>query len=160
MIYLEHKKSYRAVKGEVPEEDYIVPIGKAQVRREGDHVSLFSYGMMVHYCLEAAEELEREGVSVEVVDLRSLLPLDEESVLTSTRKTGKVLIVTEDTRTGSIASDVSALIADKAFMDLDGPVMQLTAPDVPPIPYSAPMEEFFQPNKEKIVKALRELAAF
>lgn len=160
VIYLEHKKTYRAIKGDIPAEDYVVPIGKAQVRREGEHISLYSYGMMVHHCLEAAEDLEREGVSVEVIDLRSLLPLDEEAVLASVRKTGKALIVTEDTRTGSVASDVSALIADKAFMDLDGPVMRVTAPDVPAIPYSAPMEEFFLPNREKILHALRELAAF
>jgi len=160
VIYLEHKKTYRLIKGEVPEEDYVIPIGQAEVKREGEHVSVFSYGMMLHHCLAAAEVLAREGISAEVVDLRSLFPLNEDAIMASVRKTGKVLVVTEDTSVCSVASEVAARVADKAFLDLDAPIMRLAGPHIPAIPYSPPLEEFFLPNEEKIVEALRALVAF
>lgn len=160
VLFLEHKKTYRLMKGEVPEEEYVVPIGVADVKRPGKHLSIITYGLMVHYCLEAAEALEQEGVSAEVLDLRTLLPLDKEAVLASARKAGKVLIVHEDTKTGGLGAEVAAIIAEEAFEDLDGPIMRVAAPDIPAIPYSPPLEEFFMPNTEKILAAARRLAAY
>jgi 2-oxoisovalerate dehydrogenase E1 component beta subunit len=161
VLFFEHKKAYRLVKGEVPEgEDYSVPIGKAHVAREGRHISVFAYGLMVHHCLAAAEEMEKEGHSVEVVDLRSMRPLDREAIKKSTEKTGKVLIVYEANRTLGVGAEVAAIIAEECFEYLDGPVMRLGGPDVPAMPFSAPMEDFFMPNVEKILTAMRQLAAY
>ena len=161
VLFFEHKKAYRLIKGEVPEgEDYTVPIGKARVAREGRHMSVFTYGLMVHHCLGAAEEMEADGVSVEVVDLRTIKPLDREAILASTRKTGKVLIVYEANRTLGAGAEVAAIIAEEAFEFLDGPVLRLAGPDVPAMPFSPPMEEFFLPNQEKILTAMRQLASY
>lgn len=160
VIYCEHKYLYRRSKGEVPEEDYLVPLGVAEVKREGDEISLITYGAMVHRSLAAADRLsEEEGVEVEVVDLRTLLPLDKEGVLQSVKKTGKVLIVHEDTRTGGIGGEVSAILAEEAFEHLDGPILRVTYPDTH-VPFSPPLEEFCLPNEEKILQALRKLAAY
>ena len=160
VVFLEHKRTYRLVRGEVPDEDYTVPLGKAEVKRDGKDISLISYGLMLHYALEAAEALEAEGVSVEVVDLRTLRPLDNETVLNSARKTGRVLIVHEDTRSGGIGGEVSAIISEEAFEYLDAPILRVTGPDVPAMPFASTLETEFLPNPEKIASALRKLAAY
>jgi 2-oxoisovalerate dehydrogenase E1 component beta subunit len=159
VLFLEHKKAYRSIKGEVPEQDYVLPIGKANVVRQGKDVSIFTYGLAVHQCLEAAEALAQE-VSVEVVDLRTLAPLDKEAILESVRKTGKALIVHEDNLTGGIGGEVAAIIAEEAFDYLDGPVLRLAMPDVPAVPYSPPLEEYCLLNPDKIAAAIRKLAGY
>ena len=159
VIFYEHKFLYRRIKDEVPEADYIVPLGKARVAREGTDLAVITYGAMVWTATEAASELEKEGISVEVVDLRTLLPYDEEAVLTSVRKCSKVLLLHEDTRTGGMAGELAALIAEKAFQDLDGPIVRVTAPDTP-VPFAPPLEEYFLPNAKKVAEAARKLAAY
>src|SRR5439155_5014863 len=147
VIYLEHKYLYRLprIKEVLPEEDYVVPIGKAAVRRAGTDISLITYGAMQLHCLDAAEALDKEGVSDEDVDLRTLLPLDADAIEATAKKTGKVLIVHEDTRTGGVAGEITALINERAFEYLDGPVLRVTSPDAP-VPYSVPLEDYFLPN--------------
>ncbi|MGB7592529.1 MAG: alpha-ketoacid dehydrogenase subunit beta [Terriglobia bacterium] len=159
VIFYEHKFLYRRIKEEVPEGDYVIPIGKAAVRREGNDMVVITYGAMVWAALEAARELEKDGLSLEVVDLRTLLPYDEEAVLASVRKCNKVILLHEDTRTGGMAGELAALIAEKAFEDLDGPIMRITAPDTP-VPFSPPLEEYFLPNAQKVVEAARKLAEY
>ncbi len=160
VIYLEHKFLYRRIKEDLPKEDYIVPLGKASVRREGTDLTIVTYGAMLYPCLEAAATLEKErGAKAEVIDLRSLLPLDRETIVASARKTGKVMVVHEDTRTGGIAGEIAATINEEAFDHLDGPVLRVTAPDTP-VPYSAPLEDFFLPNAVKIAEAARKLVAY
>jgi 2-oxoisovalerate dehydrogenase E1 component beta subunit len=159
VIFYEHKFLYRRIKEEVPEGDYVIPLGKAAVRREGNDMVVITYGAMVWTALEAARELEKDGLSLEVVDLRTLLPYDEEAVLASVRKCNKVILLHEDTRTGGMAGELAALIAEKAFEDLDGPIMRITAPDTP-VPFSPPLEEYFLPNARKVVEAARKLAEF
>ena len=160
VIYLEHKYLYRRIKEELPNDDYIVPIGRAAVRREGRDLTILTYGAMLYPTMEAAETLSKEkGIESDVVDLRSLLPLDKDAILDSTRKTGKALIVHEDTRTGGIAGEIAAIINEEIFEYLDGPVLRVTAPDTP-VPYSPPLEAFFLPNKDKILQAARQLAAY
>jgi 2-oxoisovalerate dehydrogenase E1 component beta subunit len=159
VIFFEHKFLYRRIKEEVPAEDFVVPLGKAAIRREGTDLTIITYGAMVWTALEAAKELEKEGVSVEVVDLRTLMPYDEETVLGSVRRCNKVILLHEDTRTGGMAGELAALIAEKAFEDLDGPVVRVTAPDTP-IPFSPPLEEYFLPSVQKVVEAARHLAAY
>ena len=159
VIFYEHKFLYRRIKDEVPAEDYVVPLGKAAVRREGTDISVITYGAMVWTALDAAKELEKEGISLEVVDLRTLLPYDEETVLSSVRKSSKAILLHEDTRTGGMAGELAALIAEKAFEDLDGPIVRVTAPDTP-VPFAPPLEEYFLPNAQKVVDAARSLAAF
>jgi 2-oxoisovalerate dehydrogenase E1 component beta subunit len=159
VIFYEHKYLYRRIKDDVPEGDYVVPLGKAVVRREGTDIAIITYGAMVWTALEAADELEKEGVSIEVLDLRSLLPYDEEAVLASVRKCNKVILLHEDTRIGGMAGELAALIAEKAFDHLDGPLVRITAPDTP-VPFSPPLEEFFLPNAKKVASAARELAAY
>jgi 2-oxoisovalerate dehydrogenase E1 component beta subunit len=160
VLFLEHKKCYRMVRGEVPEADYRVPIGRAEVRRAGSDLSVFAYGLMLHHSLQAAEALAAEGVDVEVVDLRTLRPLDEETILTSVRKTGKALIVHEDNLTGGLGGEIAALISQRAFEHLDGPVTRLAGPDVPAMPYAASLEEAFMPSPASIADAMRSLAAY
>ncbi|KAB2921337.1 MAG: alpha-ketoacid dehydrogenase subunit beta [Bacteroidetes bacterium] len=159
VIYLEHKRLYRHVKGEVPDTDYTIEIGKGVVRREGNDLSIITYGATVHQALETADAMAKEGVSVEVVDLLSLMPLDTELILASVRKTGKALIVHEDNLTGGIGGEIAAIISEKAFEHLDAPVRRLGALDIP-TPYSPPLEEFFLPNAKKLTAAARELAAY
>lgn len=160
VIYLEHKKTYRLIKGEVPDGDYTVPIGKADVKRVGSDLSIFTYGMMLHHALEVAERMAKDGISIEVVDLRSLRPLDEDAVLSSVQKTGKALIVYEDNQFLGYGAEVAALIAEQAFEFLDGPVTRLGSPEAPAVPFSGPMEEWFMINPDKIEKAARKLAAY
>jgi 2-oxoisovalerate dehydrogenase E1 component beta subunit len=160
VLFLEHKKCYRLVKGEVPYEDYRVPIGKADIKRSGADMTVISYGLMLHYSLEAADELAHDGVEVEVLDLRTLRPLDTEAILASVRKTSKVLIVHEDNLTGGLGGEIAALISQHAFEHLDGPITRVCAPDVPAMPYSKPLEEAFMPTPAKIADAMRKLAAY
>ncbi|MFQ5818242.1 MAG: alpha-ketoacid dehydrogenase subunit beta, partial [Terriglobia bacterium] len=160
VLFFEHKFLYRRIKEEVPEDDYIVPLGQAAVRREGKDLTLVSYAAMLHTCLEAAEKLSAEdGLACEVIDLRTLLPLDKETILASLRKTNKLLVVHEDTRTGGIAGEIAAIVMEEAFEELDAPLLRVTAPDTP-VPYSPPLEAGFLPNVEKVVAAARDLARY
>jgi 2-oxoisovalerate dehydrogenase E1 component beta subunit len=160
VLFLEHKKVYRLVAEEIPDGDHVVPIGPAAIRRQGTNISCFAWGLMTHYCLEAAEQVATDGISVEVVDLRALAPLDREAILASVRKTGKAMVVHEDNLTGGFGAEISAIISEQAFDDLDGPVVRVAAPDVPAMPFNSPQEEFFMPNPQKIAIAMRQLAAY
>ena len=160
VIFLEHKRTYRLVRGEVPDGEYTIPIGKADVKRAGDDVSVLTYGLMVHHCLEAAQTLADEGISVEVVDLRTLRPLDMAGVLESTMKTGKALVVHEDNKVGGIGGEVAATIAEDAFEYLDAPVRRLAGPEVPAMPFSPPLEDLYMLNSDKIANAICQLAAY
>jgi 2-oxoisovalerate dehydrogenase E1 component beta subunit len=160
VLFLEHKKCYRLIKGNVPVDDYRVPIGVADVKREGAHITAISYGMMLHACMDAAAAIASEGVSVEVLDLRTLRPLDTAAILASVRKTGKVLIVHEDTLAGGLGGEISAIISQQAFEYLDGPIVRVGGPEAPAMPYARPLEEAFLPNTHTILEALRELAAY
>ena len=154
VLFFEHKGLYRKVKEDLPAEDYTVPIGKAAVIREGRDMSLITYGAMVHVGLEAAGQLQREGIDMEIVDLRSLLPLDIDAILASARKTSKVLLLHEDTRTGGLGGEIAALISENVFEYLDGPIVRITAPDTP-VPFSPPLEEAFLPNVRTVVEKAR-----
>jgi 2-oxoisovalerate dehydrogenase E1 component len=160
VLFFEHKRLYRMFKEPVPKGDYLIPLQRARVARRGDDLSVFCYGLMVQYALEAARNLEQQGWSVEVVDLRTVYPLDRDAILASARKTGKCLVLYEDNFSVSIGSEVAALIADGAWRWLDAPVRRLGGLDVPAMPYAQPMEDFFMPNPEKITAALKELAEF
>ncbi len=161
VLFLEHKKAYRSVREEVPDDDYVVPIGVAEVKRPGRDITLVTYGMMVHHALKAAETVEAEdGTSVEVIDLRTVAPWDRECVLASVKKTGKALIVYEDNLTGGFGAEVAATIACDAFEYLDGPVTRVASPDVPLTPYAGVLEDYVLPNAEKIAAAIRKLAAY
>jgi 2-oxoisovalerate dehydrogenase E1 component beta subunit len=159
VLYFEHKYLYRRLKEELPGNDFTVPLGKAAVVQEGTDVTIYTYGWMVEQSRDAAKDLKAEGVSVEIVDLRTLLPLDKETILKSIEKTSKALIVHEDTRTLGVGAEVSAILAEEAFDLLDGPIMRVTAPDTP-VPFSPPLEKAFLPNADKILAAARQLAAY
>ena len=154
VLFFEHKGLYRKIKEDLPAEEYTVPIGKAKVVREGRDLSIITYGAMVWTALDAADKLAEEGCSIEVVDLRTLMPLDRETVCASVRKTSKVLLLHEDTRTGGMAGELAATITENVFEYLDGPIVRVTAPDTP-VPYSPPLEEAFLPNAEKVVEKAR-----
>jgi 2-oxoisovalerate dehydrogenase E1 component beta subunit len=156
VIFLEHKFLYRRLKEEVPEGDFVVPIGKARLAREGRDLSIVTYAAMLQVALEAAQAAARDGISVEVLDLRTLLPLDEEAILATARKTGKVMVLHEPTLTGGPGGEVAALVAERAFEALDAPVVRVAPPDTP-VPYSPPLEETFLPNAEKVGQAIRAL---
>jgi 2-oxoisovalerate dehydrogenase E1 component beta subunit len=159
VLYFEHKHLYRRIKAEVPDERYVTPIGKARTHREGDDLSVITWGAMVYTAEEAAEQLDADGVSVEIIDLRTILPWDKAAVLESARKTSKVLVLHEDTRTGGFGGEIAATIAEEAFEDLDAPVRRITAPDTP-VPFSPPLEKAFIPQVEDVVAGLRELAEY
>ena len=159
VMYFEHKHLYRRIKGEVPEERYTVPLGKARTHREGDDVTVVTWGAMVYTAAEAAEQLESEDVSVEIIDLRTVLPWDKLAVLESVRRTSKVLVLHEDTRTGGFGAEIAATIAEEAFEDLDAPVKRITAPDTP-VPFSPPLEKAFIPQVDAVAAGLRELAEY
>jgi len=161
VLFLEHKKCYRLIKGEVPDEPYEVPIGPADVKRQGDDLTCVSYGLMLHQCLEAAAKLEEEqGVKVEVVDVRTIAPLDKGTILDSVRKTGKAMVVYEDNRTYGVGAEIIATIAEEAMFDLDGPLVRIGGPDIPAMPFSTPLEHFYMPSVEGIHQAMNELAEF
>ena len=159
VLYLEHKYLYRRLKEELPSDDFTVPIGQAAVRRTGKDIVLITYGAMLHVALGAAEALEEEGIELEVIDLRSLVPLDRETILDSVRRVNKVMILHEDTRTSGMAREISAVIIEEAFEDLDGPILRITAPDTP-VPFSAELEDAFIPQVTDVVVAARKLAAY
>jgi 2-oxoisovalerate dehydrogenase E1 component beta subunit len=158
VIVLEHKRTYRLVKGEVPVEDYTIPIGKAEIKRSGTDMTLITYGLMLHYSLQAAEMAAANGIDVEVVDLRTLRPLDADAIAESSSRTGKALIVQEDTPAVSISSEVAAIIGERCFFDLDGPITRLGPPEIPPMPFSPIQEAAFMPSPEKILDAITKLA--
>ncbi|EIJ78796.1 branched-chain alpha-keto acid dehydrogenase, E1 subunit [Bacillus methanolicus PB1] len=160
VLFFEHKRAYRLIKGEVPEDDYVLPIGKADVKREGEDITVITYGLCVHFALQAAERLAKEGISAHILDLRTVYPLDKEAIIEAASKTGKVLLVTEDNKEGSIISEVSAIIAENCLFDLDAPIKRLAGPDIPAMPYAPTMEKFFMVNPDKVEKAMRELAEF
>lgn len=160
VLFFEHKLSYNTVRGEVPQDDYSVPIGEAIVRREGTRVSLISYGLSVHHCLEAAETLSAESISCEVIDLQTVRPLDSATLLESVRKTGRACIVHEDNLTGGVGAEVAAIIAKDGFEYLDAPIQRVAAPDVPSFPYSPILEDALLPGPTNIVKTARELSAY
>jgi 2-oxoisovalerate dehydrogenase E1 component beta subunit len=159
VLFFEHKFLYRRIKEELPAEDYVVPIGKAAVRRPGRDLTIVTYGAMLWTALEAAKTLEAEGIDAEVVDLRTLFPMDEETILESVAKTNKAILLHEATRTGGIGAEIAAVLSERCFEYLDGPLMRVTAPDTP-VPYSPPLEEAFLPNAEKVCRAARALAAY
>jgi 2-oxoisovalerate dehydrogenase E1 component beta subunit len=160
VLYFEHKKLYRSVRGEVPDGDYTVPLSSAKVVREGSQVSVIGYGMMVQYALEAADLLEGEGISVEVVDVRTLRPLDRDTLIDSVKKTGKVVVVYEDNEFGGYGAEIAAILAEDAFDYLDGPITRIAGPDVPAVPYNHVLEDWFMVNPEKIAEGVRKLAAY
>lgn len=159
VLFFEHKALYRRIKEDLPSGDYTVPIGKARLAREGRHVSVITYGAMVHAAIEAADTLDREGISLEVLDLRTLQPLDEDAILATARKTSKVIVLHEATLSGGIGGEVASRITEKAFEDLDGPVLRLAAPDAP-VPFSPPLEDAFLPNTANVIERARWLARY
>jgi pyruvate/2-oxoglutarate/acetoin dehydrogenase E1 component len=159
VLFFEHKHLYRRIKGEVSEERYTVPLGKARTHREGDEISVITWGAMVYTADEAAKELEKEDVSIEIVDLRTVMPWDREAVLASVRKCSKVLVLHEDTRTGGFGAEIAATIAEEAFEDLDAPVKRIAAPDCP-VPFAPVLEKAYIPQVEDVVAGLRELAEY
>ncbi len=160
VLFLEHKRAYRLLKENVPEEDYTIPIGEADVKREGSDITVITYGLCVHFALQAAERLEEEGIDAHILDLRTIYPLDQEAIIEAAKKTGKVLLVTEDNKEGSIIGEVAAIIGENCLFDLDAPIKRLAGPDVPSMPYAPTMEKHFMMNPDKIEKAMKELADF
>jgi 2-oxoisovalerate dehydrogenase E1 component beta subunit len=161
VLFLEHKKTYRLIKGDVPDEPYEVPIGVADVKREGEDLTVIAYGLMLHLCLEAAQRLqEEEGMSAEVVDIRTIAPLDRKTILDSVRKTSKAMVVYEDNRTYGAGAEVVATIAEELMFELDGPLIRIGGPDVPAMPFSTPMEHFYMPDTEKVFEHMKELAKY
>jgi 2-oxoisovalerate dehydrogenase E1 component beta subunit len=160
VLFLEHKKTYRLIKGEVPDEPYEVPIGVADVKREGDDVTCISYGLMLHHCLEAAARLGEEGASIEVIDVRTIAPLDKQTILDSVRKTGKAMVVYEDNRTYGAGAEIVATIAEECLFDLDGPLVRIGGPDIPAMPFAGPLEHYYLPDVERIHGQMKELWQF
>jgi 2-oxoisovalerate dehydrogenase E1 component beta subunit len=160
VLFFEHKKMYRSVRGDVPATDFTVPLGRAAVRRPGKHITLVAYGLMVAYGLEAADRVALEGIDVEVIDLRTLRPLDRPTLLGSVRKTGKCLVAYEDNRFGGYGAEIAAIVAEEAFEYLDGPVSRIAGPDVPGVPYNHALEDWFMLSPQKIADAIRTLAAY
>jgi len=162
VLFLEHKKTYRLIKGEVPDEPYEVPLGVADVKREGSDLTVIAYGLMLHLCLEAAEKLAAEdGFEAEVVDLRTIAPLDKRTIIESVRKTAKAMVVYEDNRTYGAGAEIASTIAEEAFLDLDAPVVRIGGPDIPAMPYAAALEHFFtEPEPDGIFRRMRDLANY
>ncbi len=159
VIFFEHKYLYRRIKEDVPDDDYVVPLGQARIARPGRDLSIITYAAMVHVALEAAELLSKEGIELEVLDLRTLSPLDREAIARTVQKTNKVIVLHEDVRTGGIAGEINAIVQEEAFDSLDGPVVRLTALDTP-VPFSPPQEEYFLPKVSDIVREARKLMAY
>ncbi|GGJ10453.1 alpha-ketoacid dehydrogenase subunit beta [Paenibacillus hunanensis] len=160
VLFFENKKCYKLIKGDVPEDDYVVPIGKANVLREGDDITVISYSLPLHFIMQAAEELEQEGITSHVLDLRTIQPIDREGIVEAARRTGKVLIVHEDNLTGGVGGEVAAIIAEECLFDLDAPIRRLAGPDAPAMPINPPQEKAYMLNKDKVKTAMRELALF
>lgn len=159
VLFLEHKFLYRRIKEEIPENDYTVPIGKARLHRQGHHLSIITYAAMVHTAQEAADILAKEGIEVEILDLRTLAPLDREAITQTVKKTNKVILLHEDTRTGGLAGEIAAIINEEAFDHLDGPIVRITSLDTP-VPFSPPLEHFFLPKVEDVVREARKLRQY
>jgi 2-oxoisovalerate dehydrogenase E1 component beta subunit len=159
VLFFEHKYLYRRIKEDVPADDYVVPLGKARAAREGRDLSIITYAAMVYVALEAAELLSQEGIEIEILDLRTLSPLDREAIAATVRRTNKVIVLHEDVRTGGIAGEISAIINEEAFESLDGPVVRVTAPDTP-VPFSPPQEEYFLPQASDVVREAKKLLAY
>jgi 2-oxoisovalerate dehydrogenase E1 component beta subunit len=159
VLFLEHKFLYRRIKGEVPDDNSVVPIGKARVHREGRDVSIITYAAMVHTAQEAADILAKDGIEVEIIDLRTLLPLDRDAITQTVKKTNKVILLHEDTKTGGLAGEIAAIINEEAFDDLDGPIVRITSLDTP-VPFSPPLEHYFLPQVEDVVREVRKLKAY
>ncbi|GIN55725.1 2-oxoisovalerate dehydrogenase subunit beta [Lederbergia ruris] len=160
VLFLEHKRAYRMIKGEVPTEDYVLPIGKADVKREGDDITIITYGLCVHFALQAADRLAAEGIEAHILDLRTVYPLDQQAIIDAASKTGKVLLITEDNKEGSVISEVAAIIAEHCLFELDAPIMRLAGPDVPATSFAPTLEKSFLINPDKVEKSMRELAEF
>jgi len=160
VMFLEHKRTYRLIKDEVPEEYFTIPIGEANVTKEGSQLTAISYGLYAHQALEAAKRLEGEGISVEVIDLRSIRPMDRRTILDSVRKTHKVLIIHEDNKFGGIGAEISAMVAEEALFELDAPIQRLAGPDVPAMGYALPLEEEFMISTDRMADAMREMVRF
>jgi 2-oxoisovalerate dehydrogenase E1 component beta subunit len=156
-LFLEHKALYRRIKEDVPDLSPAIPIGKARIVREGSSLTIVTYGFMVHRCLEALRSLQ--DLSIELIDLRTIYPLDRAAIVESVKKTSKIMVVHEDTRTGGIAGEIAATVNEEAFEHLDGPVVRVTAPDTP-VPSAPSMEDVFLPSVQDIVEAARKLAAY
>ena len=160
VLFFENKKCYKLIKEDVPDDDYIVPIGKANLLREGDDITVISYSLPLHFAMQAAEELEQEGITSHILDLRTIQPLDREAIIEAVRRTGKVLIVHEDNKTGGVGAEVAAIIAEECLYDLDAPIRRLCGPDTPAMPINPPQEKFFMLSKDKLLTAMRELALY
>lgn len=160
VLFLEHKKTYRLIKGEVPDGHYTIPIGKANVLKEGTRLTVVSYGLYVHWALEAAQQLANEDLSIEVIDLRSIRPMDKTAILSSVEKTRKLLIVHEDNKFGGIGAEIAAMVAEEALFNLDAPIRRLAAPDVPAMGYALPLEEEYMSSPAEMAAAMREMVRF
>ncbi len=160
VMFFEHKKTYRLVRDEVPDERYTLPFGRAEVRREGGDVTCVSYGLLHHFCIEAAERLSHDGIEIEVIDLRSIYPLDIDTVLESVGKTSKVMILYEDTKFLGLGAEVAAQIAERAMFELDAPIVRVGGPHVPAMPYSPALEHWFLPDVDRIEQEMRKLAEY
>ncbi|MFL2762014.1 MAG: alpha-ketoacid dehydrogenase subunit beta [Dehalococcoidia bacterium] len=160
VIFLEHKKTYRLVVGDVPDNDYTIPLGSADIKLQGSDITIVTYGLMVHHCLEAAETLSSEGISCEVIDLRTLKPIDTNTIIESVKRTSRVLVVHEDNKIGGIGGEIVSTIVETGFEFLDAPPRRLAAPDVPAMPYSPTLENLFMIDTEKIIDSVRKLVAF
>ncbi|MCZ0701790.1 2-oxoisovalerate dehydrogenase E1 component beta subunit [Natronobacillus azotifigens] len=160
VLFFEHKRAYRMLKEEVPETDELIPIGEADVKREGSDITVITYGLCVHFALEAANNLAEEGIDAHILDLRTIYPLDQDAIIKAASKTGKVLLITEDNKEGSILGEVAAIISEHCLFDLDAPIQRIAGPDVPAMPYAPPLEKEFMVNKDKIEQAMRSLAEF
>ncbi|MDP9110853.1 MAG: alpha-ketoacid dehydrogenase subunit beta [Candidatus Eremiobacteraeota bacterium] len=160
VLFLEHKKTYRLIKGEVPQGHYTIPIGKADVKKAGEKLTVVSYGLYVHWAIDAANQLEQEGLSVEVIDLRSIRPMDKQTILESVRKTRKLLIIHEDNKFGGVGAEISAMVAEEALFDLDAPIRRLAAPDVPAMGYALTLEEEYMSSPSEMAEAMREMVKF
>ncbi len=160
VLFFEHKKMYRSVRGEVPDSDYTVPLGQAQVIHPGDQITVVAYGLMAHYALAAAEAVAGEGISAEVIDVRTLRPLDLDTLLESVHRTGKCVVAYEDNKFGGYGAEIAAVLAEQAFDYLDGPILRVAGPEVPAVPYAQTLEDWFMVNPEKIAGAIRALAAY
>jgi len=160
VIYFEHKRLYRWIKEEIPEDDFTVPIGKAAIRKEGKDITVVSYGLMYHRSLEAVNALEKEGISAELIDMRTLLPWDRETILESVKKTSRVVLVSESSKTGGVMGEIGASIAEEVFDYLDAPVTRVCGIDVPAVPFAPPMEHFFLPNADKITRAVKKVLEY
>jgi 2-oxoisovalerate dehydrogenase E1 component beta subunit len=159
VIYFEHKFLYRRIKAVLPEGEIVVPIGKADVKRAGQDISVITYGAMVHVALDAADQLAKEGIDLEVIDLRSLMPFDQETIYESVSKTSKAIILHEDNKTGGVGAEIAARLTEDCFDHLDGPILRIAAPDTP-VPFSTPLEEYFLPNARDVVAAAKKLAKY